>query len=121
MPPILSTHTWTSLPNEVRHRIRMAFNIPKSGFTEVSDGVILSDGVTIEDFKSLTIAKMQKYLGDESEDFHKLFDKVIARVNDEIAGIPIAVPAVSMVPSAWSVNSISVAVPKKKGRPRMNK
>jgi hypothetical protein len=118
MPPLLATHTWVSLPNEVRRRIRVVFDISKTGFTEVSDGVILSDGVTQSDFKSLTIEKMQKYLNDESVDFHKLFDKVVAKINDEISGkIPVILSQESISPSSWDVNSIPVAIPKKKERP----
>jgi len=111
---ILSTHMWVSLPNEVRRRIRVVFGIPKSGFTEVSDGVIISDGVTQEDFKSLTINKMKEYLGEESDDFHKLFDKVVAKINDEISGKPPV--TVSVVPSKWAVNLDPVVPIVKRGR-----
>jgi len=107
MNPILSTFMWVSLPNEVRRRIRVVFDIPKTGFTEVSDGVILSDGVTQSDFKSLTIEKMQKYLSDESVDFHKLFDKVVAKINDEIIGKIIE----PVKPTDWVVNSVPVITP----------
>jgi hypothetical protein len=86
MNPILSLHTWVSLPNEVRYRIRAIFNIPRSSNTVVNDGVIETDGTTNEDFKALTVYKMQEYLDDTSTDFHKLFDKVVARVNDELSG-----------------------------------
>ena len=88
MNPILSAHTWVSLPNEVRYKIRSIFNIPRSSNTVVNDGVIETDGTTNEDFKALTIEKMQEYLGDTSTDFHKLFDKVLERVSDELAGKP---------------------------------
>lgn len=83
-PPILSIHMWVSLPNEVRYRIRTLFNIPRSSNTIVSDGVIETDGTTNEDFKALTIEKMQNYLGETSTDFHKLFDKVVAKIIEEM-------------------------------------
>lgn len=82
--PILSLHTWVSLPNEVRYRIRAMFNIPRSSNTVVNDGVIDTDGTTVEDIKHLTVEKMQEFLKDESDDFHKLFDKVVAKVVDEL-------------------------------------
>ncbi len=44
--------------------------------------------------KNLTIEKMQMYLESDSTDFHKMFDMVIARVNDELQGIK-PVPAVN--------------------------
>lgn len=104
---ILSTHTWVSLSPEQRNRIRVLFNIPRSGSTDVNDGVIVSDGTTYQDLGNLTIEKMQIYLSDTSTDFHKLFDKVLARVQDEIEGkttIPVT-------------ETPMLVVPKKKGRP----
>lgn len=84
MQTIISLSMWVSLPNEVRYRIRGLFNIPRSSNTIVSDGRIESDGTTNEDMKQLTVEKMQEYLDSSSTDFHKLFDEVVARVNDEI-------------------------------------
>ena len=86
MQPILSMGMWTSLSNEVRYRVRVAFNIPRSSTVEVNDGVVVSDGTTPEDFKALTIEKMQTYLSDTSNDFHKLFDKVVAKINEDMLG-----------------------------------
>lgn len=77
---------WSCLNSEQRARIRSLFNIPRSSFVVVNDGVLETDGTTSEDFKHLTIEKMQEYLKDDSTDFHKLFDKVLARVQDEIEG-----------------------------------
>lgn len=82
----ISLNTWVELPNPIRYKIREIFNIPRSSNTMVVDGMIESDGTTHEDIQHLTIEKMQKYLGDASEDLHVLFDKVVARVNDELQG-----------------------------------
>ena len=98
MNPILSLHTWVSLPNEVRHRIRVIFKIPRSSNTVVNDGVIETDGVTPEDIKHLTVEKMQEYLDVKDTDFHKLFDKVVARVNDELEGRPYIKPVTNAKP-----------------------
>lgn len=115
MNPILSIGTWVSLPTEVRHRIRGIFHIPKSSNTHVDDGVIITDGVTNEDLKTLTISKMQIYLDDDSSDFHKLFDKVVSRVNDELY------PKVQNVTESIILSidePITVITePKKRGRP----
>jgi hypothetical protein len=83
---ILSMHTWVSLSNEQRHKIRAIFNIPRSSHTVVNDGRIETDGTTTEDFKALSVEKMKEYLKSDSDDFHKLFDMVLARVVDELEG-----------------------------------
>lgn len=88
MKPILSTHMWVSLSSEQRNKIRQLFSIPRSSHVIVDDGKIVTDGTTTEDFKHLTVEKMQEYLKDDSTDFHKLFDKVLSRVQDEIEGKP---------------------------------
>ncbi len=75
---------WCSLPNEVRHRIRVVFKIPRSGNVVVNDGRLETDGTTYEDLKQLSTAKMQEYLQEETSDFHKLFDMVVARTNEEL-------------------------------------
>lgn len=112
--PILSTHTWVSLSSEQRNRIRKIFNIPRSGSTEVRDGEIITDGTTTADFQHLTIEKMQEYLKDTSTDFHKLFDSVLARVQDEIEGKPIVInEPVKIEPEVVVPGNIINAKPKK--------
>lgn len=81
-------YTWVSLSSEIRARIRDLFSIPRSSHVIVNDGRIETDGTTFDDFKHLTTEKMQGYLKDDSEDFYKLFDKVVARIQDEIEGKP---------------------------------
>ncbi len=84
MNPTLSLHTWVSLPNEVRRRIRVAFNIPRSSNTVVNDGVVETDGTTNEDMKAMTTEKMQKFVSSDSTDFHKLFDLVLAKIEEDM-------------------------------------
>lgn len=106
----MSIHAWVSLPNEVRYRIRAIFNIPRSSNTVVNDGAIETDGTTYEDFKALTIEKMQEYLGSTDTDFHKLFDEVVAKVNDELY------PKVAVVAPVIPIIEVSM-ISKKRGRP----
>ncbi len=110
MNPILSTHTWVSLPNEVRYKLRSLFQIPRSSNTVVDDGVIITDGTTNEDLQELTTDKMQDYVGSTSTDFHKLFDLTVSQVKDEIANPPVVTtPGLEVAPQI-----------KKKGRPAKN-
>ena len=115
--PVLSMHTWVSLPNEVRFKIRMLFGIPRSSNTHVDDGIIITDGVTNEDLMSLTIAKMQKYLGEDSSDFHKLFDNVVGKVNDELYGRREDVSVSADTGTGVTIILDQEQTPKKRGRP----
>ena len=120
MQPIISMSMWTSLSNEQRNRIRVLFKIPRSKNTEVNDGHIVTDGTTPEDFKALTIEKMQVYLGEkESTDFHKLFDKTVAKVIEELNAPKVQVGHVDIVPPIPTVVE-QVITPKKRGRPSKN-
>jgi hypothetical protein len=101
--PLLNLHTWVSLPNEVRFRIRRDFQIPLSGSVLVSDGVIETDGTTPSDMSYLTTEKMQMYVGATIDDFNKLFDMVVAKVVADL--------------SVLSVPEAPVVEKKKRGRP----
>ena len=119
MQPIISIHTWLSLSDEVRYRIRSIFKIPRSSNTVVNDGKIETDGTTNEDFKHLTVEKMQTYLNETSTDFYKLFDKVIEKVKEELSPktIPVVVtPTVISNPPVIYPPQV-VVTPKKRGRP----
>ena len=124
MQPIISIHTWLSLSDEVRYRIRSIFKIPRSSNTVVNDGKIETDGTTNEDFKHLTVEKMQTYLNDTSTDFYKLFDKTVAKVTDEL--YPKTVVKVDSIDGSKSLEvapivTAPVVAPKKKaGRPKKN-
>lgn len=109
MQPLLNLHTWVSLPNEVRYRIRIAFSIPRSGNVFVNDGRIETDGTTPEDFKALTVSKMQTFLSSEESDFNKLFDLVVAKVVDDIEGKPklVTVPELSNANPVKDVKKVS--------------
>ncbi len=110
MIPIISMHTWTSLSSEQRGKIRMIFAIPRSQSTEVHDGRIVTDGTTPKDFEALTVEKMQSYVKSNVDDFHKLFDLVVAKVQDEIEGKPI-------IDIVASTEPLTVIIPpKKRGR-----
>lgn len=111
MQPVLNIGMWVSLSQEVRNKVRSIFDIPRSGNVEVIDGRIQTDGTTYEDLKFLTVEKMQKYTGDTHTDFHKLFDKVLVKVNEELNPIG----KVDVVPPIVPVAVVPVI--KKRGRP----
>lgn len=115
---VLSTHMWISLPNEVRWKLRRVFGIPQSSNVVVNDGKLETDGTTPEDFKYLTVEKMQKYLSDDSTDFHKLFDSSVAKITEELYGAK----GVQETIEVSSTEAVTVVIEPKKtrGRPKKN-
>lgn len=91
--PILSLHTWVNLPADVRTCVRNLFDIPRSSNVMVNDGKLDTDGTTPEDFKALTVEKMQLFTGETTSDFHMLFDKTLEKIQGDIEeGLPSAFP-----------------------------
>lgn len=80
----LPTHEWLKLPMEVRVKLREIFNIPKSEGARVVNNTVESDGHTFRDLQALTVEKMQSYLDSKEDDFVKLFDEVLAKVDAEL-------------------------------------
>lgn len=120
--PILSIHTWVSLPGDIREKIRELFSISRSSHVQVNDGRIETDGTTPQDFQSLTIEKMQAYLNSTETDFLKLFDDVVEKiknppisiVNSGIEILPDQVPAAIVKPTVKKEIKKKVVIKKKK-------
>lgn len=73
----LTRPQWLSLPIEVRNKLVLLFAIPRSGFTEVQDSTVVSDGYTHEDLTHITVEKMQVLLDSDEKDFFALFEEII--------------------------------------------
>lgn len=116
MQPVVNMSMWCSLSNELRTRIRLTFSIPRSSHVVVNDGRIETDGTTYEDLKHLTVEKMQNYVTDSSTDFHKLFDKTVAKVTEELLD--------ERQPKVIVTNETPITVVidpvKRRGRPKKN-
>jgi hypothetical protein len=77
---------WLQIPLETRVKLIEIFKIPRTEPTMTSGGtnsVVLSDGHSHKDLESITIEKMQKYLGSQLTDFFQLFDKVLEKLNED--------------------------------------
>lgn len=76
----LAYNIWIKLPEEVRHKLVVLFDIPRSGRTVVeyraAGAVVTSDGFTPTDIEAITLEKMQGLLGSDSDNFYKLFEQV---------------------------------------------
>jgi hypothetical protein len=81
-PTILSMSTWLSLKQETKQALRDIFNIPRSGYVEVFDGRVHSDGTSLIDLMSLTTEAMQEYINSKETDFYVLFNKIVRHIEN---------------------------------------
>lgn len=76
---------WVELPVELRQKLRVVYNIPKSEQTVVRSGVksdvLVSDGVTQADLMAFNLSALQASLGVSKGDFDELFAQALDLVN----------------------------------------
>lgn len=94
--PLLAYNTWLSLPRETRAKLTQLFNIPRTGENIVRtasvspqgniQGEVTSDGHSAKDLYAITIEKMQKLTGNDSDNFHRLFAETVDNLDAIIAG-----------------------------------
>jgi hypothetical protein len=84
MQPMFSGY-WVVLPQEVRNRMKMYFNVQKSSGSHVENGRLVSDGHTDEDLKAVSVEKMQTLLNSKEDDQVKLVEATIQHFKDQVA------------------------------------
>lgn len=76
---------WIKLPEEVRHKLVVLFDIPRSGRTVVeyraTGPTVTSDGYTPLDIEAITIEKMNGLLGSESNNFYGQFEQICDNID----------------------------------------
>lgn len=95
---VLSYVTWMSLDQATRQKLVALFDIPRSGHTNVSYGVMpdgtpgafaTSDGHTPEDLQAVTRERMEEILGVQSDNFYALFRDLVENIDDFVETEPI--------------------------------
>jgi hypothetical protein len=81
MNPQLTKSQWCSLPQEIRNKLREIFGVQKSEGCEVVNNMIVSDGSSHQDLQAISVASMQAFLYSEEDNFAKLFDLVMLKLN----------------------------------------
>lgn len=76
---------WLGVRHETRLKIAKIFNLPKSGFVEVSNNKVICDGHSQKDINLLTISAMQQYLNSEEDDIQVLFEKLVYVLENAIS------------------------------------
>jgi hypothetical protein len=83
MKQCLTVPQWLELDRDMRTRFVEIFDIKKSGYTEVEDGRVVTDGHWGSDLMAITVEKMQEYTGLKDENFIDLINAVIIKIEKE--------------------------------------
>lgn len=79
----ISTKQWLDFPISTRQALVQIFDIPRSSTSYVEDNRVISDGHTQADLdESITLEKIQAYLGSKDDNFYKLFGEVIKKIEN---------------------------------------
>lgn len=79
----ITTPQWLSLPTDVRSKLKVVFGIPRSEGARIEDNKVMSDGHNHRDLTAITVEKMQDYTGSKQQDFFKLFDLTLDKIQAE--------------------------------------
>lgn len=79
IPPQL----WMLASHEERVHIAHAFDLKKTGITEIRDNDVISDGYNSDDLSAITSEKMSEYVGSE-ESFPRLWELTVAKARAEL-------------------------------------
>lgn len=74
---------WIALPKEKRQHLMKVFNIKPTGVTEVRDQTLISDGMTNDDLKFITLERMCEYIGSQ-ETFMRAWEITLAKCHSEL-------------------------------------
>ena len=77
---MLSRTEWLKLAKPTRQKIAILLGIPRSNGTVVEGDRVMSDGYTDRDLATLTLEKLQEFMGDKSENFYELFNQLVKNV-----------------------------------------
>lgn len=73
---------WMQIPADERAELVNHFSIPRTGYTEVHDNIVVSDGYSTEDLRVLTPEAMTEYVGSEiNESMLRLWELTVAKAH----------------------------------------
>jgi len=74
---------WINLPKETKEVLIKAFDIPRTGITEIVDQRVVNDGYSEADLSAISLEKMIAYIG-STETFHRAWELTLAKVHSEL-------------------------------------
>lgn len=125
-PSLLSQSVWLSLPQETRAKLVVLFGMPPKGNVNVVWGPegakVMTDGYGYEHLKLITLEKLQEIVGDNDDNFYRLFRYVVENIDDISSGAVIVKDVENVVKAEEKLIEDTKNLPKKKGgRPKGSK
>lgn len=102
----ITVQQWMLLPRETRIVLAEAFNIPRTGITEIIDDRVVTDGHSNDNLMVITKEKMCEWIGSE-ETFHRAWEICISKANG------IVNPPVNIMPEPIETKSEPIVEEKK--------
>jgi len=76
----LTSSQWIQLPQDIRNKLVELFNIPRTGYIDVRNMQVVSDGYTDNDLKTITVDKLKAYTGLEVGSIYELLTQAIIKI-----------------------------------------
>ena len=77
------TALWMIQPQSVRNLLAKEFELSRTGYSEVRDQDLISDGFTASDLEGITSEKMEAYVGSH-ETFSRLWELTVMKAYSEL-------------------------------------
>ena len=84
MQNFITKDQWMLLDIPTKQKLVAVFGINKSGFSEVRDSIVVTDGYTQEDLKVIILEKMNEYIGSEEATFLRAWEITLSKINFEL-------------------------------------
>lgn len=84
MQNFITKDQWMLLDIQVKQKLISVFGIVKSGYSEIRDNIVVTDGYTQEDLKKITLEAMNVYIGSEETSFLRAWEITLSKVNFEL-------------------------------------
>ena len=76
----LTPGQWLMIPQDIRNKLVQLFSIPRSGYMDVRNLEVVSDGYTFDDLKAITTDKLKEYTGLKVGSMYELLTAAIIKI-----------------------------------------
>lgn len=70
---------WMLVPSDERSELVAAFNLSRTGISEIRDEELISDGYCADDLAAITKERMEEFVGSKEDSFGRLWELTCAK------------------------------------------